>query len=181
MVSFKEVKEGLFSYEEPDKGWVAIFTKPQELLKAAEKVRDAGIKRFDCFTPMPIHGLDKAMGLKRSWVPFVTLVTGLGMALLEFLYILYIDVINWPIVYGGKPHFSFPAYIPILFEVTVFMGGVCTAAAVIVLGRLGKINRKPIHPRVTSDTFALWIGDELSRQEVEKILSPISCEIKPLE
>lgn len=181
MVSFKEIKEGLFTYTEPTKGWMVVLKKPQDLLEAAKRIRDANIKDFDCFTPMPIHGLDKAMGLKRSWIPFITLVTGLGMALLEFLYIVYIDLMDWPLIYGGKPHFSFPAYIPILFEVTVFMGGVCTVAAVIILGRLGKINRKPIHPRVTSDTFVLWIGDAIPRAEVEKLLQGVSYELKELE
>ncbi len=181
MISFKEIKEGLFSYEEPAGGWVATFKKPTDLLKAATKVRDAGVGRFDCFTPMPLHGLDKAMGLKRSWVPFVTLVTGLLGAALELLYITYIDVFDWPIVYGGKPHFAFWGYIPILFEITVFFGGLSTVAAVIILGRLWCINRKPVAPGITSDTFAIWIGDNLTKEQVENLLSGLGAEITPVE
>lgn len=181
MISFKEIKEGLFSYEETEGGWVATVKKPADLLKAAEKARDAGVKRFDCFSPMPLHGMDKAMGMKRSWIPFITLVTGLAGAALQLLYITYVDLFSWPIVYGGKPHFAIFAYIPILFEITVFFGGLSTVAAVIILGRLGYMNRKPVAPGITSDTFAIWIGDNLSKEQVENLLSGLGAEIKPVE
>lgn len=181
MVSFKEIKEGLFTYEETHGGWVATVESPADLLKVAEKAKNAGVKEFDCFSPMPLHGLDKAMGLKRSWLPFVTLVTGLLGLAFQLLYIYYVDVISWPINYGGKPHFALIAYVPILFEVAIFFSGSCTVAAVIIMGRLGRINRKPVTPRVTGDGFAIWIGDSLSLQQVESMFSGISVDIKALE
>ena len=63
----QSIKKGLFFYEEPDKGYVASIKSAKNLLKAATIVRDAGIKRFDCFTPFPLHGMEKAMGIEKSW------------------------------------------------------------------------------------------------------------------
>lgn len=180
MLSFKEIKAGLFSYEEADRGHVIAIKTAADLLKGAEKVKQAGVKHFDCYTPFPIHGLDIAMGLHRSWIPFVTLLSSLMALILGVSYIFYIDVIDWSIVYGGKPYFSGPAYVPILFELAVYFAAVAAVASVIVLGKLGTISRKPILPNVTSDGFAIWIGDNLSEAEIKNILGNLGDEIHPV-
>lgn len=177
MPSFKEIKEGLFRYEEADKGWVALVKDARTLLKAAEKVRDAGVKSFDCFSPFPIHGLEKAMGLPRSWVPFITLLFGLLGASFGFLAMTYIANVDWPIVYGGKPFFAWPSYIPVTFELTILLGGLATVGSVIYLGRLTNVNRKPVHPSVTQDGFAIWIGDDMSKDQVDKIVGDLAQEV----
>ncbi|MBS0619375.1 MAG: DUF3341 domain-containing protein [Spirochaetes bacterium] len=182
MLSIAEIKRGLFSYEEATKGFVASFKSAGDLLKAAEKTKQANVKTFDCFTPCPIHGLDTAMGLHRSWIPVLTLIGGLMAIVLELAYIAFIDLSNWPIIYGGKPYFSWPAYIPILFEVSIYFATVFTVTGVIVLGRLGRISRKPPVAGVTSDVFAIWMGDEnLNRSDVERILAGLPAEIQELK
>ncbi|MCB1145795.1 MAG: DUF3341 domain-containing protein [Leptospiraceae bacterium] len=181
MPSLHEIKEGLFSYQESEKGWVATVRTPADLLAAAKKVREAGIQNWDCYSPCPIHGMDEAMGLHRSWIPFITLVFALLGATLGISYISYIDLIDWSIVYAGKPYFSWPAYIPILFELSVFFGGTATVAAVLILGKLGKISRKPINNRITSDGFAVWIGDSVSREKVQEILGNLAEEVSAVE
>lgn len=182
MLSIAEIKRGLFSYQEATKGFVASFKNPADLLKAAEKTKHANVKSFDCFTPCPIHGLDHAMGLHRSWIPVLTFIGGIMALCLGLAYITFIDVFNWPIVYGGKPYFSWPAYVPILFELTIYFASVFTVVAVLVLGKLGKIGRKVPAVGVTSDVFAIWLGDaNLTRSDVERILSGLPAEIQEIK
>lgn len=171
---FKEIKKGLYSYQEADHGWIVKVDSAENLLEAAAKVRDAGVKNFDCFTPYPIHGLDTAMGLHRSWITFFSLIAGLFGAAYAFLGMTYIDVVSWPQVFGGKPYFSWLAYIPITFELMVLFSSFATIGAVFWLGKLGKIDRKPPLPEVTSHSFAVWIGDAISKQDVEKIFGSLS-------
>lgn len=181
MLSIAEIKRGLFSYEEATQGFIASFKSAADLLKAAEKTKQANVKLFDCFTPCPIHGLDHAMGLHRSWIPVLTFIGGIMALILGLAYISFIDLLNWPIVYGGKPFFSWPAYVPILFELTIYFAAVFTVVAVLVLGRLGFINRKVPAEGVTSDVFAIWLGDaNLSKADVERILSGLPADIKEI-
>lgn len=182
MLSIAEIKRGLFSYDEVTGGFVASFKSPADLLKAAKQAKAANVKLFDCFTPCPIHGLDAAMGLHRSWIPVLTFVGGIMAAILSLSYITFIDVFNWPIVFGGKPYFSWPAYIPILFEMTIYFAAVFTVVAVLVLGRLGFINRKVPAAGVTSDVFAIWLGDKgITRSDVERILSGLNAQIEEVK
>ena len=174
------LKNGLYRYEEVDKGHIARVASPQDLLSAAEKARDAGIKKFDCFSPYPIHGLEKAMGLSRSWVNFVTLMMGLFGASFAMDGMWYIMAFDWPQIFGGKPFFAWPAFIPITFELTILFAGHSTVAAVIMLGKLGKVSRKPILD-TTSEGLAIWIGDDKSRGEVESILGGLATEIVEVE
>lgn len=179
MPGMNEIKKGLFSYEEADKGWVAVIKSAGDLIKAAEKVKDAGVRSFDCFSPFPIHGLDKAMGLNRSWLPFITAVFGFFGAFAGLAYMTYIDVISWPINYGGKPHFAWPAYMVVMFELGVLFASMSTVAAVIVMGRLFKPDRKPPVDNLMADGFALWIGDDIEKQQVESILGSLATEVRP--
>ncbi len=176
-------KDGFYRYQETSKGWIIQIKNALNLLKAAEKIRDAGIKQFDCFSPFPIHGMEKAMGLNRSWVPFFTLFFGLLGGISIFGFMFYVDVIDWPMNIGGKPYFAWPAYIPIIFEVTVLFAGISSVVAVIYLGRLNNSCRKPPTNQITSDGFAIWIGEDISKNEVEKIVGELAesiWEISPI-
>jgi hypothetical protein len=87
-------------------GLVAVFDTAPAVYHAAETVRDAGYKCWDCITPFPIHGLDRAMGLGRSKVPRISLVGGVlgfttGMSMIWFT-----NAYDYPLIVGGKPYFS---------------------------------------------------------------------------
>ncbi len=182
MLSITEIKRGLFSYEEASSGFVASFKNPADLLRAAENTKQAKVKSFDCFTPCPIHGLDDAMGLHRSWIPVLTFIGGMLAGLLGVAYMYFIDAINWPIVYGGKPFFAWPSYVPVLFELAIYFAAVFTVVAVLVLGKLGNINRKLPAAGVTSDMFAIWLGDaNLTKSDVERILAGLPAEIQEIK
>ncbi|MDH4199005.1 MAG: DUF3341 domain-containing protein [Spirochaetia bacterium] len=180
MTSFEDVKKGLYRYEDPETGWVAVIKDVDSLIAAAEKVRDAGVKKFDCFSPFPIHKLEKAMGLSRSWIPFISAIGALTGGTFAFSSMTWIDVSNWPRVMGGKPYFSWPIYVPITFELTVLFTAFATLGAAIYLGRLGKSSRRPVVNTVTSDGFAIWIGDDMSKQNVESLLQGLYTDIRPV-
>jgi hypothetical protein len=141
----------------PHAGVVGFFSNPQALLLAMEKVRGANYQSFDAFTPYPVHGLEAAQGLKRSPIPYVTFLAGLTGGTLGFLFQYWTSAIDWPINVGGKPFNSWPAFIPITFELTVLIGALCTVGAMFLLNGLPNTRRRAIDPRVTADRFAIVI------------------------
>ncbi|MDD5262871.1 MAG: DUF3341 domain-containing protein, partial [Methylacidiphilales bacterium] len=99
----------------------AEFGNAAELYEAARHIRDAGFKRWDVYSPFPIHGMDAAMGLKKSAVSFYTLMAGIGGALGIVGLIVYAAAINYPLVVQGKPYFAFEPTFPIMFEVVIMI------------------------------------------------------------
>jgi hypothetical protein len=142
-------------------GIVAEFGSPADLYQACERVRDAGFTRWDAHTPFPVHGLEGAMGLRRSPLPWIVLVAGLTGAALGFLLQLWVYTRAYPLVISGKPYNFWPAFIPITVEL-----GVLFAAFGAVFGMLG-LNGLPMHyhplfrskvfERVTDDAFFISI------------------------
>jgi len=153
---------------------VATFPQVDDLLRAVRKARSEMFRVYDVFTPFPVHGLDEAMGIRRTRLPKVTLLaglTGLAAALtLQF----YTNVLDWPLNVGGKPDNSTLAFIPISFELTVLFGGLATVAALLLRARLypGKQVWLP-DPGVTDDVFALVLrkpSDDESHQRAVALL-----------
>ncbi|HHL70879.1 MAG TPA: DUF3341 domain-containing protein [Bacteroidetes bacterium] len=136
-------------------GILAEFDNPAELLHAAEKVRDAGYKRFDCHSPFPIHGMDEAMGLKRSPLGWMVGFMGMTGAGLGTLMQWWMNAVDYKLVISGKPFFSYPAYVPVTFGV-----GVLFAALTAVFGMF-HLNRLPMlhHPVYYSDNFGKVTDD----------------------
>ena len=123
----------------PYYGILAEFATPAGLYRACERVRDAGFTRWDAHSPFPVHGLDKAMGLRRSKLPWIVLVMALAGAALGFGLQWWVHASAQPLVISGKPYFTWPAFIPITFELSVLFGSLGA-----VLGMLG-LNRLPMH------------------------------------
>ena len=97
------------------------FDSPSLLVEAVKKVRDQGFKKWDVHTPFPIHGMDEAMGIKGTQLPFLVLacgLTGLGLATLMQW---WMNAVDYPFIISGKPLFGLPANIPIMFELTVLL------------------------------------------------------------
>ena len=132
-------------------GLLAEFDTPTELVRAAEKVRDAGYKKTDAFSPFPIHEIDEALGIKRSILPFLALgggVAGLAAGLgMQF----YIHVIDYPLIVGGRPHFSLPAFIPPSYELTILLAAFTAVFGMLFLNGLPQ----PYHPVFNVPRFAL--------------------------
>lgn len=142
------------------KGTVGIFKDPDQLLHAAEQVRDRKFKLFDAFTPFPVHGLEHAMGLKRSFLPWVTFVAGMTGLTLGTAFQIWTSAFDWPLNVGGKPFISLPAFVPIMFELTILFAGLATAGALILTCGLPNLKPKILDPRLTDDHFALFISSD---------------------
>jgi hypothetical protein len=139
-------------------GVVGFFSDPHALLEATKKVRDANYEVFDTFTPYPIHGLEKAQGLKRSPLPYVTFGAGLTGFLCANLLQIWTSAIDWPINVGGKPMFSIPAFVPVMFELTVLFGGLATVAGMLLFNGLPNTRKRAFDSSITRDRFAIFIG-----------------------
>lgn len=130
----------------------AEFRSVADLMRAAEKVRDAGFKRWDVYSPFPIHGMDAAMGLGKSWLSafvFVGGVTGLTTAIvLQF----YTSSYLYPLIVHGKPtgFMTAPAFFPIMFELTILLSAFACVAALVFLTQLPKW----YHPMFNWDRFS---------------------------
>ena len=143
--------------------YLAEFESASALYKAAQKVRDAGFSKWDCYTPYPMHGLDAAMGLKRSILPYFVFFGGVTGLLTAFLLAYVTQVGIYPTVVQGKPAniFTVPAFFPIMFELTVLFSGFTALFACLGLCQLPRWN----HPlfasrqahRITDDGFFIAI------------------------
>ena len=117
-------------------GLIATFDSVPAVYHAAQQVRDAGYRNWDCISPMPIHGMDKAMGLRRSIVPRISLAGGItgfctGMSLIWFA-----DGFIYPLVVGGKPFFSPMFAFPVSYELTILFTAFATIIGMFVLNGL---------------------------------------------
>jgi hypothetical protein len=153
---------------------VATFDGQEALLEAVTNVRGRGFKIYDVYTPFPVHGLDQALGIRRSRLGYVTLVAAiLGLsAALAFQF--YAAVFDWSLNVGGKPDNSTLAFVPIAFELTILAGGLATAAAFVL--RTGLFPGAPARlagPRVTNDRFAIalrWRATVFDTGEARRLL-----------
>ena len=100
-------------------GVMAEFDDVTTLCNAADKVRDAGYTKWDCHTPFPVHGLDDLMGIKFTKLPWVVLIMGLTGCSLAVLMQWWMNAVDYPYDISGKPQWSLPANIPVIFEMTV--------------------------------------------------------------
>jgi hypothetical protein len=123
-------------------GVMGEFETPEQLIQAVEKVRQAGYRRLDAYTPFPVEGLSEALGLKRNLVPTITLLGGLAGGLTGFFFQVWANVSSYPLNIGGRPHNSWPAFIPVTFELTVLGAALSAVFGMLALNRLPQ----PHHP-----------------------------------
>lgn len=117
-------------------GLIATFRTAPDIYHAAEKVRDAGYRYWDCITPFPIHGMDTAMGLKRSRVPRISLAGGITGFCTGMTLIWYTDGWDYPLTVGGKPLFSPMFAFPVSYELTILFTAFATLIGMFVLNGL---------------------------------------------
>ena len=137
-------------------GLLAEFETTTAVMHAAEKVRDAGFRNWDVFTPFPIHGMDRAMGLKNSmvgWFGFCGGVTGYTTGMLM---IWWMNAIDYPILIGGKPMFSPHGAFPPSYELTILFTAFGSILGMLFLNRLPRLH----HPLLKHKRFALATHDK---------------------
>ena len=143
----------------------ALFDSPDEIIHAAEKTSKAGYVKYDVHTPYPVHGMDHAMRLNTSKVGYFAFAFGLLGAFTAVSFISWVTVSDYPLVIGGKPFWSWPAFVPVSFEVTVLLASVLSTLAMIVFYFKFPNNAHPLHDthymkQVSSDKFGLSIQTE---------------------
>jgi mono/diheme cytochrome c family protein len=169
--------------KEPEQvhGLLAEYTTPQELIDAARRVRDAGYQRWDTFSPFPVHGIDPAMGIRRTRLPWIVLAAGLTGGSLALFFQWWTSTVDYPWIVSGKPFWSVPANIPITFEVTVLFAALTCFFSMLMLNKLPQ----PSHPldryrrfaRSTDDRFFVLIqasDPKFDRRETARLLDATS-------
>ncbi len=138
---------------------LGVFKDTKSIIHAVEKLREAGQPIHDAYTPFAVHGLDEAMGLKRSRLTFVALAAGLTGATCAFSLQFYTMVIDWPVIIGAKPHFALPSFIPPTFEWTILFSALITTGAFLYRSRLMPVPQKlPLEDLgVTDDQFVVAV------------------------
>jgi hypothetical protein len=132
-------------------GIMAEFDSPELLVKAVRTARERGYRAMDAYTPFPIEGLAEDLGFRFNWLPAIVLGGGILGCLGGFVMQYYANVFAYPLNIGGRPHDSWPSFIPVTFELTILV-----AALAAVLGMLA-LNGLPMphHPIFNEPRFAL--------------------------
>jgi Protein of unknown function (DUF3341)/Cytochrome C oxidase, cbb3-type, subunit III len=153
-------------------GYLAEYDTPGELVEAARKVKDAGYTEFDCYSPFPVHGIDPAMGIKRTILPLIIFGGGFSGALGGLALQWYCNAHAWTWNISGKPTWSIPVNIPIAYECGILIAVFCSFFGMWALNKLPQVwhplFRSDRFLRVTDDGFFLGIEANDKRFDVDK-------------
>ena len=152
-------------------GLMAEFDNSDDLLSAAEGAHSAGYRQMDAYSPMPIHGLAEALGFRKPKLPLLVLLGGITGAVCGYGLQYYTSVIDYPINIGGRPLHSWPAFIPVTFELTILFAAFAAVFGMLALNGLPM----PYHPvfnlesfkRATRDRFFLCIETKDEQFDLE--------------
>lgn len=136
-------------------GLMAEFDNPSDLLAAVQQARAEGYRRMDAYTPFPVEGMAEALGFHRTWVPFITLLGGVVGAIGGYLLQYYLMAVDYPLNIGGRPLNSWPAYIPVTFELMILLAALAAVLGMLALSGLPM----PYHPVFNVPRFALATRD----------------------
>lgn len=159
---------------------MAEFDSPAAILTAAKQVRAAGYRRWDIFTPFPIHGIDKVMGLKNSLVGWFSLAMGGGAFLSGMGLLWFTNAFDYPLIVGGKPMYSIPMSFVPSYILMVMGGAIGALVGMLALNQLPRLHHPLFKSErfalVSRDKFLLVIGandDQFSTVETRKLLESI--------
>lgn len=153
-------------------GLLAQYETPKAIYKACERVRDAGYTKWDSCTPFPVHGLDRAMGLKPSTLPWYVLLIGICGSIFAISFEIWSMGHDYPIIVQGKPLYSLPAFVPVWYEFTVLSSCLTVFFGNWILNKLPQFYhpafKSKAFDRVTDDKFFIMIEAGDSRFDMEK-------------
>ena len=142
-------------------GTLAEFRNPGELLKAAEALHKQGFKKYDTYSPFPIHGMDRAMGLGTSRLTFLIFLCGIAGGLSICYLMWWVNTIDYPLNISGKPFAAWPAYVPVTFEITVLLSAFGAVFGMFALNKLGMLwdplFSMPRFEKASSDGFFIFV------------------------
>ncbi len=130
-------------------GYLVEFDTAADIYHAAEKVREQGYQNWDVHTPFPVHGMDSAMGIRRTSIPWLVFGGGAAGCAIAFLLQWWTNAFDYPIIVSGKPLFSVPANIPIVFELIVLFSALTAVGALLAFNGFPQL----YHPLFNSERF----------------------------
>ena len=169
-------------------GMVGMVDDVDSVTHAAETVRDAGWQRWDCHTPYPVHGLDRAMGMRESPIPWVTLTCGFTGIAVALTMQWFMSVHDYPVRIGGKPLWSWPAFVPVTFELFILFSAISTFLCVLFFCKLLRwhhpLQDTGLMAQVTRDRFAVVLDardPQYDAERAKELLEKAGCkDIQPL-
>lgn len=133
-----------------------LYNDEEVLLHAVKKAKEDHLDIMDVYSPFPVHGLDNILGLTESRIHIAGFIYGLIGALTAFLFMTWVFTRDWPIIFGGKPYFSAPSFIPITFEVTVLFAAVGMIVTFYTICGMGPgVTNPTLDDRITDDKFCI--------------------------
>jgi len=133
-----------------------LYDDDEDLLKAVKAANKDHLEMYDVYTPFPVHGLDPLMGFSESRLHIAGFVFGAMGTLTAFLFMTWVFTRDWPIIFGGKPYWSVPAFIPITFELTVLFSGIGMVVSYYIVNGLGfGVENPTLDDRITDDKFCI--------------------------
>jgi len=163
-------------------GVLAEFDTPGELLAATRRAHEAGYRQMDAYTPFPIEGLAEALGFHRTRLPLIVLLGGIVGGIGGYLMQYWIAAIDYPLNIGGRPLHSWPAFIPVTFELTILGAAIAAVLGMLILNGLPMPYHPLFHvPRfalVTRNCFFLCIearDPKFDREETRRFLASVKA------
>lgn len=143
-----------------------LYDDEEFLLEAVKEAKLDQLDIYDVYTPFPVHGLDPLLELSESRLHIVAFFFGVVGALTAFLGMSWIFTDDWPMIIGGKPYWSVPAFIPITFEITVLFAAIGLVLVFYAVNGLSpRTHTEVLHPRITDDKFAIAFDTSVSSNE----------------
>lgn len=162
-------------------GYLAEFDNVDDLVHGCEKVRDAGYTKWDAHTPFPVHGIDDAMGIKMTILPWIVLGGGLTGLATAILMQWWMNAVDYPFLISGKPYWSIPASVPIYFELTVLLSAITTFLCILGMNWLPQfyhpLFRSERFKRATDDRFFIAIDESdplFHKKRTKELLESVS-------
>ncbi|MGI9548484.1 MAG: DUF3341 domain-containing protein [Bdellovibrionales bacterium] len=157
-------------------GVAGLWEDEEAFLVAVRQARKRKIKNVITITPYPVHGLEEASGTPRSWIPWVTFTFGLLGCLFGLWFTWWTSAVDWPVIIGGKPHWSLAAFIPVIFELTILFAALSSIAALFYVCGLPHIEPPVIDPGLSSHKFGIFIPEGTKKI---KDIKPVIESLKP--
>ncbi len=148
-----------------------LYDDETELLSAVRQANADHLDIMDVYSPFPVHGLDPLLGLSESRLHIAGFVYGAIGTLTAFLFMTWVFTRDWPIIFGGKPYFSAPAFIPITFELTVLFASIGMVVTFYTVCGLGPgVTNPTLDDRITDDKFCIAFDTNgYSNEEINKL------------
>ena len=160
--------------------YYALYNDDDVLLSAVKKIRESKIDIEEIYTPFPVHGLDKVMGLKPTRIAIAAFLYGCIGITVATLMMYYIMIVDWPQNIGGKPSFSYlenmPSFVPIMFEMTVFHAAHLMVITFYLRSRMWPLKKaENPDPRTTDDHFLIELSSDKTEASLKKFLKQIGA------